>query len=84
MAKKISVVIVSYNVCQLLDECLASVERALEGIEGDIFVVDNDSTDGTVATLQPKHPGIVFEKVIVDCGGYQSQYLFGQESPCRR
>ena len=35
-------------------------------------------------TLQPKHPGIVFEKVIVDCGGYQSQYLFGQESPCRR
>ena len=35
-------------------------------------------------TLQPKHPGIVFEKIIVDCGGYQSQYLFGQESPCKR
>ena len=60
MAKKISVVIVSYNVCQLLDECLASVERALEGIEGDIFVVDNDSSDGTVATLQPKHPQVHF------------------------
>ena len=60
MAKKISVVIVSYNVCQLLDECLVSVERALEGIEGDIFVVDNDSSDGTVATLQPKHPQVHF------------------------
>lgn len=35
-------------------------------------------------TLQPKHPGIVFEKIIVDAGGYQSQYLFGQESPCRK
>jgi hypothetical protein len=35
-------------------------------------------------TIQPKHPGIVFEKIIVDAGGYQSQYLFGQESPCRR
>ncbi len=35
-------------------------------------------------TLQPKHPGIVFEKIIVDAGGYQSQYLFGQESPCKR
>jgi hypothetical protein len=35
-------------------------------------------------TLQPKHPGIVFEKIIVDYGGYQSQYLFGQESPCKR
>ena len=39
MAQKISVIIVSYNVCQLLDECLQSVERALEGVEGDIYVV---------------------------------------------
>ena len=35
-------------------------------------------------TLQPKHPGIVFEKIVVDAGGYKSQYLFGQESPCRK
>ena len=60
MAKKISIVIVSYNVCQLLDECLQSVERALVGIEGDIFVVDNNSTDGTVETLTPKHPAVHF------------------------
>lgn len=60
MAQKISVVIVSYNVCQLLDECLQSVERALEGVEGDIFVVDNDSSDGTVDTLRPKHPQVHF------------------------
>jgi len=31
-------------------------------------------------TLQPKHPGIVFEKIVVDCGGYQPAYLFGTES----
>ena len=35
-------------------------------------------------TLQPKHPGIVFEKIVVDAGGYQPQYLYGQESPCTR
>jgi hypothetical protein len=35
-------------------------------------------------TLQPKHPGIVFEKIVVDCGGYQPQYLFGNESPVTR
>ena len=35
-------------------------------------------------TIQPKHPGIVFEKIVVDAGGYQSQYLFGEESPCKR
>ena len=31
-------------------------------------------------TLQPRHPGIVFEKIVVDFGGYQPSYLFGKES----
>ena len=35
-------------------------------------------------TIQPKHPGIVFEKIVVDAGGYHPQFLFGQESPCKR
>ena len=60
MAQKISVVIVSYNVCQLLDECLQSVERALDGVDADIFVVDNRSTDHTVKMLRPKHPQVHF------------------------
>ena len=60
MAKKICIVIVSYNVCQLLDECLQSVKRALQGIAGEIYVVDNLSTDGTVETLQPRHPDVHF------------------------
>ena len=53
MAKKISVIIVSYNVCQLLDECLQSVERALDGVESDIFVVDNRSTDNQTKSIIP-------------------------------
>ena len=60
MAKKISIVIVRYNVCQLLDECLQSVGRALDGIEGEVYVVDNNSTDRTVETLQPKYPQVHF------------------------
>ena len=60
MAKKISIVIVSYNVCQLLDECLQSVERAIDGVDGDIFVVDNNSSDHTIDTLRPKHPQVQF------------------------
>ena len=35
-------------------------------------------------TLHPRHPGIVFEKIVVDLGGYQPQYLFGEESPVVR
>ena len=31
-------------------------------------------------TLQPRHPGIVFEKIVVDFGGYKPSYLFMNES----
>ena len=31
--------------------------------------------------ITPLDPGIVFEKIVVDCGGWSRTYLFGQESP---
>jgi hypothetical protein len=31
-------------------------------------------------TIHPCHPGIVFEKIVVDFGGYQPSYLFMNES----
>ena len=34
--------------------------------------------------LHPVNPGIVFEKIVVDYGGYQPQYLFGQEATVTR
>ena len=58
MAKKISIVIVSYNVSKLLDECLQSVARALQGIDGEVFVVDNHSKDNTLTMLKEKHPEV--------------------------
>ena len=57
---KLSVIIVSYNVRLLLEECLRSVEKALEGIEGEIFVVDNNSPDNTIGYLQPRFPEVHF------------------------
>ena len=32
-------------------------------------------------TIEPLDPAIVFEKIVVDCGGYQRSYLHGKESP---
>ena len=58
MAQKVSIVIVSYNVCRLLDECLVSVERALKDVDGEVFVVDNHSVDNTIAMLKEKHPEV--------------------------
>jgi len=34
--------------------------------------------------LKPVEPAIVFEKIVVDYGGYEDSYLFMDESPCRR
>jgi len=62
MAKKVCIVIVSYNVCKLLDECLQSVNKALEGLDGEVYVVDNCSDDGTVEKLQPRYPHVYFIK----------------------
>ena len=37
--------------------------------------------DSHTLTIHPLDPGIVFEKIVIDLGGYQRQYLFGNESP---
>ena len=55
---KLSVVIVSYNVRSYLEQCLQSVQRALEGIEGEVFVVDNHSDDDSVVTVREKYPWV--------------------------
>lgn len=58
MAKKVSIVIVSYNVRPLLTECIDSVRLALAGLSGDITVVDNCSKDDTVEYLQKHFPDV--------------------------
>lgn len=55
---KLSIVIVSYNVRDYLENCLQSVSRALEGIEGDVFVVDNHSDDDSVETVRSQYPWV--------------------------
>ena len=34
--------------------------------------------------IHPRHSGIVFEKIVVDFGGYSTSYLFGKESEVKR
>lgn len=55
---KLSIVIVSYNVRTFLEQCLQSVRQALEGIEGEVFVVDNHSDDDSVETVRTKYPWV--------------------------
>lgn len=55
---KLSVVIVNYNVRELLSECIKSINTALTGIDGDIYVVDNNSSDGSVDYIRDHFPDV--------------------------
>ena len=57
---KLSVIIVNYNVKYFLEQCLYSVRAAVTGMDAEVFVVDNNSTDGSVEYLRPKFPEVVF------------------------
>jgi N-acetylglucosaminyl-diphospho-decaprenol L-rhamnosyltransferase len=56
----LSIVIVNYNVKYFLEQCLYAVERAIEGLDAEVIVVDNNSADESVAYLQKKFPWVRF------------------------
>ncbi len=55
---KLSVVIVNYNVKHFLEQCLISVKKAMEQLESEVFVVDNNSVDGSVEMVREKFPNV--------------------------
>jgi O-antigen biosynthesis protein len=55
---KLSIVIVNYNVKYFLEQCLHSVQSACKEIDAEIFVVDNDSVDGSVRMVKNKFPEV--------------------------
>lgn len=57
---QVSIIIVNYNVKLFLEQCLCSVEAAMVGVDAEVLVVDNNSTDDSVAYLQPKFPWVRF------------------------
>ncbi|MEK6650619.1 MAG: glycosyltransferase [Bacteroidota bacterium] len=54
----VSVIIVNYNVREYLANALESLRPALRGIRSEVIVVDNASTDGSVAMLRRSFPRV--------------------------
>ncbi len=52
----ITVIIVNYNVREFLNNALVSLFKSLEGLEGEVFVVDNASEDGSVEHIRKNYP----------------------------
>ena len=57
---KVSVIIVNYKVKYYLAQCLHSVLKAMDGIDGEIIVVDNDSQDDSIDYARELYPQVTF------------------------
>ncbi|HOZ29829.1 MAG TPA: glycosyltransferase family 2 protein [Bacteroidales bacterium] len=72
---KISVIIVNYNVKHFLEQCLNSVQESAKHCATEIFVVDNNSVDGSCAMVKKKYPQV---KLIENKKNYGFSYANNQ------
>ena len=56
----LSIIIVNYNVRAYLEQCLRSVFASRCALDFEVYVVDNHSTDGSVAYLKGLYPQVHF------------------------
>jgi hypothetical protein len=68
--QRVSVIIVSWNVRSLLDDCLTSLRAALKraSVQTDVWVVDNASQDGSPTLVQTRHPWVHLEALEENLG----------------
>jgi GT2 family glycosyltransferase len=55
---QLSVIILNYNVRYFLEQCVLSVQNALETIDGEIIVIDNNSPDDSCAMMEKRFPNV--------------------------
>lgn len=54
----VSVIIVSYNTCDLLKKCICSILEKTKGVSFEIIVVDNHSSDESVKVITESFPEV--------------------------
>jgi GT2 family glycosyltransferase len=65
---QLSVIILNYNVRYFLEQCILSVQKALEGIDSEIIVVDNASSDDSCDMMKTNFPHIKLIENITNLG----------------
>ena len=60
-----------------------TVARRVVDTTVDLTVPEHKAGSPVTLTLSPLDPGVVFEKIVLDFGGYAPSYLYGEESPRR-
>jgi GT2 family glycosyltransferase len=59
---KLSVVVVSWNTKDLLRECLVALKQEVQDIACEVFVIDNNSADGSADMVALEHPWVKLTK----------------------
>jgi GT2 family glycosyltransferase len=64
----VSIILVSFNTREVLRESLQSIERERGGLRTEVFVVDNNSTDGSQAMVEAEFPQVRLLRSAVNLG----------------
>ncbi len=56
---QLSIIIVNYNVQHFLEQCLLSVQKAINGLAVEVYVVDNNSKDASCTMVKEKFPWVI-------------------------
>jgi hypothetical protein len=54
----ISIIAVTFNTKRVVLDCLASIFETIKEMSFEVWVVDNNSTDGTVEAIRERYPGV--------------------------
>jgi N-acetylglucosaminyl-diphospho-decaprenol L-rhamnosyltransferase len=54
----LSIIVVAWNVAELVDECLRHVAASEDGLRKEVLFVDNGSTDGTPELVEARYPEV--------------------------
>ncbi len=55
---QLSIIILNYNVRYFLELCIVSVQKAIENIDAEIIIIDNNSSDDSCLMMKTRFPNI--------------------------
>jgi GT2 family glycosyltransferase len=58
MGMHLSIIVVNWNTCDLLERCLQAVFETVNGVDFEVWVVDNASTDGSTSMVLRRFPQV--------------------------
>ncbi len=65
---QLSVIILNYNVRYFLELCVISVQKAIENLDAEIIVVDNNSSDDSCAMMKQRFPNVKLIENVANLG----------------